>query len=281
MTILVLAPELYLPLRRLGAEYHACADGLAVAGRMLELLDAAPATAPGGRRVPPNPATAAWARARVVRLSRAPGLVLDRFDLTLAPGELVALAGPSGAGKSTAAVLILGLAAPTAGRVTVGGVDLADCDAAAWRRQVAWLPQRPSLLRASVADNIRLGEPGAPDAAVRRAATLAGADAFVASLPAGYDTIVGDGGRALSPGQRRRIGLARAFLRDAPLVVLDEPTADLDADSVAVVGAAVERLRRGRTMLVIAHRAELIERADRVVRLAARAPAPAPERVAA
>ena len=152
----------------------------------------------------------------------------------------------------------------------MGGVDLATCDAAAWRREIAWVPQQPALLRASVADNIRLGTPGAGIDAVRAAAALAGAEGFVASLPAGYDTVLGDGGRALSPGQRRRIGLARAFLRDAPLVILDEPTADLDADSVAIVAAAVERLRAGRTMLVIAHRAELVGRADRVVRLDAR-----------
>jgi ATP-binding cassette, subfamily C, bacterial CydD len=278
LTALVLAPELYLPLRRLGAEYHACADGLAVADRMLELLDAAPA-APCGRRIAPSPAAAP---VRLERVSFAypgrTGLVLDGFDLALDPGELVALVGPSGAGKSTAAALLLGLLRPVAGRVTVGGMDLATCDPAAWRRHVAWVPQQPALLRAGVADNIRLGAPGAAIDAVRAAAALAGADAFVASLPAGYDTVLGDGGRALSPGQRRRIGLARAFLRDAPLVILDEPTADLDAESVAIVAAAIERLRAGRTMLAIAHRAELVNRADRVVRLDGLVRMPEPER---
>jgi ABC-type multidrug transport system fused ATPase/permease subunit len=120
-------------------------------------------------------------------------------------------------------------------------------------------------VRGTVADNIRLGAPSAPDAAVRRAARLAGADAFAAALPAGYDTVVGDGGRPLSPGERRRIALARAFLRDAPLVILDEPTADLDPVSAAAVAGAIERLRRGRTVLLIAHRADLVRRADRVV----------------
>lgn len=282
LTILVLAPELYLPLRRLGAEYHACADGLAVAGRMFELLDATPAAGPGGRRAPPSPA---GSPIRLERVSFAyparPGVVLDRVDLDLDPGELVALVGDSGAGKSTVAALLLGLVQPVAGRVTVGGVDLATCDMSAWRRQVAWVPQQPALLRASVADNIRLGAPWAAHDDVRSAAALAGADAFVASLPAGYDTVVGDGGRALSPGQRRRVALARAFLRDAPFVILDEPTADLDAESVAFVAAAVDRLRDGRTTLVIAHRAELVERADRVVRLAGRAPASELERQAA
>ena len=274
LTILVLAPELYLPLRRLGAEYHACADGLAVAERMLGLIDAAPAAAAGAQRTAPSPAGAPVRLERVTFAYPArPGPVLDGFDLTLHPGELVALVGPSGAGKSTTAALLLGLLRPLEGRVTVGDVDLARCDPAAWRRHVAWVPQQPALLRASVADNIRLGAPAAPIDAVRAAAALAGAAGFVAALPAGYDTVVGDGGRALSPGQRRRIGLARAFLRDAPLVILDEPTADLDPESVAIVAAAVERLRAGRTLLVIAHRAELIGRADRVVRLDGR-PAP-------
>jgi thiol reductant ABC exporter CydD subunit len=282
LTVLVLAPELYLPLRRLGAEYHACADGLAVADRMFELLDAAPAAAPGGRREPPSPDVAPIRFERVSFAYPARrGLVLDRFELELHPGEVVALVGESGAGKSTVAALLLGLVQPVAGRVTVGDADLAACDAAAWRRHVAWVPQRPALLRASVADNLRLGAPEACDDAVRTAAALAGADAFIAALPAGYDTVLGDGGRALSPGQRRRIGLARAFLRDAPLVILDEPTADLDAASVALVAAAVDRLRAGRTMLVIAHRAELVEQADRVIRLGTNVTAPELERQAA
>jgi thiol reductant ABC exporter CydD subunit len=282
LTVLVLAPELYLPLRRLGAEYHACADGLAVAGRMFELLDATPAAGLGGLRAPPSPVASPIRFERVSFAYPArSGLVLDGFDLDLRPGELVALVGESGTGKSTVAALLLGLVQPVTGRVTVGGVDLAACDLSAWRRHVAWVPQRPALLRASVADNIRLGAPGAADDEMRTAAALAGADAFIASLPAGYDTLIGDGGRPLSPGQRRRIGLARAVLRDAPLVILDEPTADLDPASVALVAAAVERLRAGRTTVVIAHRAELVERADRVVRIALRAPATQPERQAA
>ncbi len=269
LTVLVLAPELYVPLRRLGAEFHASADGLAVAQRMLALVDA-PATAPaGGPRIAPSPA-AATVRFEGVSFAypARPALVLDGLQLELRPGETVALVGESGAGKSTVAALLLGLAAPTAGRITVGGLDLADCDVRAWRGQVAWVAQRPALLRATVADNIRLGRASASDEDVRRAAALAGADAFVSALPHGYDTLVGDGGRPLSPGERRRIALARAVLRDAPLLVLDEPTADLDPASVDVVARAVARLAAGRTVLVIAHRPELVQRADRVVRLA-------------
>jgi thiol reductant ABC exporter CydD subunit len=268
LTVLVLAPELYLPLRRLGAEFHAGADGLAVAERMLALLDAPPATVPGGARVPTSPAVASVRFEGVAfAYPSRPAPVLDGFELTIRPGEAVALVGESGAGKSTAAALVLGLLRPTAGRVTVGGVDLAACDIEAWRRLVAWVPQRPTLLHATVADNIRLGAPGASTAAVRAAAALAGADRFVRALPAGYDTIVGDGGRPLSPGERRRFALARAVLRDAPLLVLDEPTADLDPVSVELVAAAIGRVRSGRTVLLIAHRPELVAHADRVVRL--------------
>src|SRR5262249_11277666 len=161
----------------------------------------------------------------------------------------------------TVAALLLRLAEPAAGRVTVGGHDLAECDAAAWRRQLAWVPQRPTIFRGTVADNIRLGDAGASDERVREAAALAGADAFGGARPAGSGTVVGAGGGPLSGGERRRLGLAGAFLRDAPLVLLDEPTADLDPESAALVADAVERLRRGRTVLVIAHRPELVRRA--------------------
>jgi ABC-type multidrug transport system fused ATPase/permease subunit len=194
--------------------------------------------------------------------------VLDGLDLELAPGETVALVGESGAGKSTVAGLLLGMLAPTAGQIRVGGVDLGTCRIEDWRRLIAWVPQHPTMLRGTVADNIRAGEPGAAERQVRDAAARAGADDFIRALPDGYATIVGDGGRGLSAGERRRIALARAFLRDAPFVILDEPAADLDPDGVAVVATAVRRLARGRTVLVIAHRPELVDGADRVVRLA-------------
>jgi ATP-binding cassette, subfamily C, bacterial CydD len=268
LTVLVLAPELYLPLRQLGVQYHASADGVAVADRIFALLDAPPAAPRGGGLTAPSPATAP---VRLERVSFAyparPGLVLDGLDLDLAPGETVALVGGSGAGKSTVAALLLGLLGPSGGRISVGGVDLADCDPASWRRWLAWVPQRPALLRGTVADNIRVGEATAPDERVAEAARLAGAHGFVQALPRGYETVVGDGGRPLSVGESRRIALARAFVRGAPLVVLDEPTADLDPASAELVGEAIDRLRRSRTLLLIAHRPELARRADRVVRL--------------
>ncbi len=179
----------------------------------------------------------------------------------------MALVGESGSGKSTLAALLLRFAEPSSGRILVGGDDLAAVDAEAWRRTLSYVPQRPTLFRGTVADNIRLGDPAADDERVRRAASLAGAHDFVSALPDGYRTVVGDGGRAVSAGERRRIALARAFLRDAPLVVLDEPTADLDPVGAALVHRAIETLCRGRTVLLVAHRPELASTADRVVRL--------------
>jgi ABC-type multidrug transport system fused ATPase/permease subunit len=235
---------------------------------MFRLLDEEPAVGRGGLRVAPNPAHAE-VRFEAVSFSypSRPAQVLRALDLELRPGETVALVGESGAGKSTVVSLLLRLVDPTAGRVTVGGVDLAECDTEAWRRQVAWVAQKPTIFRGTVADNIRLGDATASDARVESAAAFAGADAFIRSLPRGYATLVGDGGRPLSAGERRRIALARAFLRDAPLVVLDEPTADLDAESAAQVARSTEILRGDRTVLLVTHRAELARGADRVVTL--------------
>ena len=268
LTVLVLAPELYLPFRRLGAEYHASADGLAVAERMLGLLDAPAAVGEGGRLLAPSPARAA-VRFEHVSFSypARDATVLHALDLELSPGETLALVGPSGAGKSTVAALLLGLLEPVEGRITVGGIPLAACQPEAWRALTSWVPQHPTVFRATVEENIQLGDPSASHPRVLEAARLAGADEFVRALPDGYRTAIGDGGRSLSPGERRRIGLARAFLKNAPLVILDEPTADLDPVSVALVSDAVRRIQAGRTILLIAHRPELVQHADRVVQL--------------
>ena len=268
LTVLVLAPELYLPLRNLAAQYHASADGRAVSERLLALVDQ-PAEIRTGAVTPPDPRLAPVRLHGVSFAYPGSGTVVEQVDLELAPRETVALVGPSGSGKSTLASLLLRLAEPIAGRITVGGVDLASCDPAAWRRQLAWVPQRPTLFRGTVADNIRLGNPGASAGRVEEAALLAGAAAFVHDLPDGFETVVGDGGRALSAGQLQRLALARAFLRDASLVILDEPTANLDRGSAELVEEAIERLRENRTLLLIAHSPELARRADRIVTLSA------------
>jgi len=265
LTVLVLAPELYLPLRNLAAGFHANADGAAVADRLLELIEQPVAVVAGAQR-PPS-ARVAPIRFDAVSFSYPgrPTPVLSDVSLDIAPGETVALIGPSGGGKSTLATLLLRFHAPSSGRILVGDTDLADCDPGAWHRQIAWMPQDPTLFRGTVADNIRLGDPTASDARVREAAVLAGCASVIDHLGEGYETIVGEGGRTLSTGERQRIALARAFLRDAPLVVLDEPTANLDPAAARIVGESVERLRVGRTVLLIAHDAALARRADRSI----------------
>jgi ATP-binding cassette subfamily C protein CydD len=266
LTVLVLAPELYLPLRNLAAQWHASADGAAVAERMLDLADASPAE--HGSAPAPSPALEPIRFERVsFRYPYRDVDVAREVDLEVRPGETVALVGPSGGGKTTLLSLLLRFVEPSSGRIVVGDHDLAAVDQAAWRRLVAYVPQQPTLFRGAVADNVRLGDPGATDEAVAAAAELAGAHEFVSALPDGYQTVVGDGGRVVSTGERRRIALARAFLRDAPLVLLDEPTADLDPESAALVAEAVERLRVGRTVVLVAHRAELAARADRILRV--------------
>jgi thiol reductant ABC exporter CydD subunit len=283
LTVLVLAPELYLPIRNVAAQFHASADGAAVAGRLLDLSEA-PAPAAAFRSPEPVPDL----RTASIRLEgvsfRYPERLhpaLDELDLELSAGETVALVGPSGAGKSTIASLLLRLAEPTSGRVLADGFDVAAVDPQAWRRQLAWLPQLPSVLRGTVAANIRLADPTASFERVRAAAELAGAAGFVDDLPLGYETVVGDGGRPLSAGQARRLALARVFLRNAPFVILDEPTAHLDDDSADRIAAAIDEQRGRCTMLVISHRSELAAHCDRIVRIEdGKAPASLMEAVA-
>jgi ABC-type multidrug transport system fused ATPase/permease subunit len=163
---------------------------------------------------------------------------------------------------------LLGFASCDSGRVTVGNVDLAEVDSASWRSSIAWVPQRPYLFAGTIRANIALGRSDIPDISdIIRAAGAAGAHEFIASLPHGYDTVLGDDGAGLSSGQRQRIALARAFLRDAPLVLLDEPTANLDGATEYEVLGAVQRLMRGRTAIVVAHRPALVALADAVVDL--------------
>jgi ABC-type multidrug transport system fused ATPase/permease subunit len=208
-------------------------------------------------------------RGVTVRYPGRPGPALDRVDLDLRPGELVAVVGASGAGKTTLGRVLLGLTRPDEGFVIAGGRPLADADLDRWRERVAWASQHPALVPGTVAANLALGRPGADPAAIREAARLAGADGFVRRLPAGYDTVVGAGGHGLSAGQRQRLGLGRALLRDASLLVLDEPTVHLDQAAAARVATTLETLRGSRTILLLTHDPDLASRADRVLRLRA------------
>ena len=190
---------------------------------------------------------------------------LEGFGLEVAPGEIVALTGPSGCGKSTLLSVLLGFVVPTSGTVRIGTVDLAEVDPEAWRRRIAWVPQRPYLFASSIDANIRLGRPSATVAEVDAAVAAAGLGPVVAGLPGGLATVLGERGVGLSAGERQRVALARAFLRDAPLLLLDEPTASLDGEVEAEVLTAVRRLAEGRTVLLVAHRPALAALADRVV----------------
>ncbi|WP_426503466.1 thiol reductant ABC exporter subunit CydD [Dactylosporangium sp. McL0621] len=288
LLVLILAPEAYVPLRQVGANYHASAEGLAAAEEAFAILETPlPVPASGGSagaggavaypgRAPVSASggsaggAVAFADVVVAYPGRPP---LPPFTATVAPGELVALTGPSGCGKSTLLSVLMGFATPSSGRVTVGGADLAALDLAAWRRRVAWLPQRPWLGAGTIADNIRLGAPDATAAALRDAAARAGALSFIDALPDGFDTPLGDDGAGLSAGQRQRIALARVFLRDAPLVLLDEPTAGLDPATEAELLVAIRTHAAGRTVIMAAHRPTLVALADRVLALT---PAPAP-----
>ncbi|MFG2132640.1 thiol reductant ABC exporter subunit CydD [Streptomyces sp. NPDC048751] len=264
LVILVLAPEAYLPLRQVGAQYHAAAEGLAAAEEIFAVLET-PLPASGTDAVPAG--GVAFEGVTVRYPGRSVDAVSDvSFDV--GPGETVALVGPSGVGKSTLLNVLLGFVRPTGGRVRAGGVDLAEADLEQWRSRIAWVPQRPHLYAGTIAENVRLARPDADDAAVRRALSDAGALEFVEALPAGAETVLGEDGAGLSAGQRQRLALARAFLADRPVLLLDEPTAALDGETEAEVVAAVRRLAAGRTVLLVVHRPALLGVADRVVRLA-------------
>jgi ATP-binding cassette subfamily C protein CydD/ATP-binding cassette subfamily C protein CydCD len=261
LLVLILAPEAYLPLRQLSANYHASAEGLAAAEEAFAILD------------DPLPVTGtdAAVSGRIVVddvVVRYPGRSEPALRLSAAIdcGEVVAFTGASGCGKSTALGVLLGFVRPASGSVTVGGRPLSAVDPADWRRRIAWVPQRPHLFAGTIRDNVRMGA-GVTDGAIARALRDAGAADFVAGLASGLDTRLGDDGAGLSAGQLQRIALARAFLRDAPIVLLDEPTANLDSDTADDVMAAIRRLARGRTVVLAAHRPELISLADRVIAL--------------
>lgn len=264
LVILILAPEAYLPIRQVGAQYHAAAEGLSAAEEIFAVLETEPREA-GTRDVPATPRLEL--DGVTVRHAGRGEPSLAGASLVVEPGETVALVGPSGVGKSTLLQVVLGFAVPDEGHVRVGGTDLAELSPERWRERIAWVPQRPHLFAGTIAENVRLARPDADDEAVAAALRDAGASDFVADLPQGALTLLGEDGAGLSAGQRQRLALARAFLADRPLLLLDEPTANLDGETEAGIVEAVRRLAAGRTVLLVVHRPALLSVADRVVRL--------------
>ncbi len=266
---LVLAPEAYLPLRQLGANYHASAEGIAAAEQVFAVIEE-PLRARGTRRdVPDMTVSSITVDGLWVSYPGRSEPALEDVSLSVEPGEILALAGPSGCGKSTLLNVLLGLTVPERGAVSVADVELGDLDPDVWRAQLAWVPQRPHLFAASIAENVRLGRAGASTEEVWEAIQAAGLTGVVDSLPEGLETVLGDRGVGLSAGECQRVALARAFLRDAPLLLLDEPTASLDGQTEQEVLEAVRRLSEGRTVVLVAHRPALLEIADRVLTLGA------------
>lgn len=266
--ILIIAPEFYMPLRTLGARFHAGTNGAAAAKRVFAILEA---PLPERAQQVPPPALPHFEIAfeSVSYTYGAQGeserAALESVSFRLPVGKQTALIGHSGAGKSTVAALLLGFLTPSAGRITVGGVPLNDLPLAWWRDQVAWLPQKPYLFNGTVLENIQHAKPTASEAEITAAAQAALAHAFILSLPEGYQTRIGERGARLSGGQAQRIALARAFLKNAPLIILDEATANLDPQTEAHINAALRRLCEGRTALIIAHRLGTVYHADQIV----------------
>jgi ATP-binding cassette subfamily C protein CydD len=276
LLVLLLTPEAYLPLRAIGTQFHAAAEGVAAAKDVLDVLDT------------PLPFVSVGVTAvdRAVDLSRdvisfeqvsvrypgRPVPALDGLTTSVRPGERLAVVGPSGAGKSTLLSLLLGFTAASEGALTIGGRDLRQFSAAGLadlRRQIAWVPQHAHLFSGSIEDNIRLSDPAAGDADVRRAADLAGLTETIAAAPAGLETPVGERGLLLSTGQRQRVAIARALLRDPALLLLDEPGAHLDAATAREVIANLRRYASGRTLIIVTHNPAWTVGADRVVHLTA------------
>lgn len=265
--VLLLAPEFYLPLRNMGSTYHDRMEAIGAAEQLIQILDTPPPWRQTGTR-PFQPRQRSGVSLRLDNVGFAyaeNSEALHDLDLDIGTGERLAIVGPSGAGKSTLFNLLMGFLEPTKGKIMADGQPLQQMDMKSWRHEIAWVPQSPHLFYGSVLDNIRLGRPEATLDEAKTAADSARCLDFILALPAQFDTVVGEGGRKLSGGQVQRIALARAFLRQARLILLDEPTANLDLESERQIQQAVDRLSEQATLITIAHRLHSVYQADRIL----------------
>ncbi len=261
--VLLLVPEFFLPLRTLATHYHARMSALAAARRIFEVLDTVPASH-RGTAVPPSGPIALSCRA--LEAGYEPGRpILRGIDCDFPAGRMSAIVGRSGAGKSSLAAAILGFIAPGEGTILVNGAPLAAFDRETWWRRLAYVPQTPRIFAGTIAENLRLARPDADEAALSAACRRALLLDVIESLPQGFATRLGEGGIGLSGGEIQRLALARAFLKDAPLLILDEATAHLDLETEALVAEAIADLVRGRTSILIAHRLATVRRADQIL----------------
>lgn len=263
--VLLLAPEFYAPLRNMGTHYHARMDAIGAAEKLIDILNTPVPEKPvqGYQSFQAQQLTIQFQQVSFVYPDGQQALA--DIDVTIQPGEQLALVGSSGAGKTTFTQLLLGFLQVSEGELLVNGLRLQDIHPEHWRRHIAWVPQQPRLFYGSIMDNIRLGDANASLEQVKQAARCAYAHEFIEALPYGYSTLVGERGQGLSGGQIQRVALARAFLRDAPLVIMDEATANLDRESEQLVQQAIQSLAQHRTMVMVAHRLSTIAHADRIL----------------
>jgi ATP-binding cassette subfamily C protein CydD len=276
LTVLLLTPDFFFPMRQLALKYHAGTAGKAAAERIFDLLDMTPeVTLHASVDVAPSSASILTASPQnlfdvslddvFVTYDGRSAPALAGVTLNLPHGRTTALVGPSGSGKSTLAALLLRFIEPSSGSIRLGDLPLAELDPTSCRSLIAWVPQHPHIFHGTISENIRMARPDAGPDDVVAAARAAHADEFIEALPQGYQTSINEGGTLLSGGQRQRIAIARAFLKDAPMLILDEATAHLDAETEAVIRESLFQLMRDHTILIIAHRLEMVFDADQIV----------------
>ncbi len=262
--LLLLAPEFYTPLRTLGLNFHAGLSGVNAAGRIFEILDLPLVSDGEDNQVLSSDFHISFQNVGLT-YQQGETPALNGINLSLKFGEKIALVGPSGAGKTSIAALLLRFIEPSAGEIFVNEVLLETISQQNWRKQIAYIPQSPYLFAGSIVENIHFGRPSATIEEVKSAAQQASAHEFILNLPDGYDTLLGEAGTRLSGGQAQRIAIARAFLKDAPLLIMDEATSGLDLESEHIIQLALKRLMKGRTALIIAHRLSTVRQADRIL----------------